>query len=66
MSKDFNKYIVDFKKNSENFNSFFADKSVLPSQSTLLAENFSANCHFSKKDIFQIISNSDSKKFHDI
>ena len=58
-------YIVDFFfKKSENFNSFFADKSVLPSQSTLLAGNLLANYHFSKKDILQIISNSDSQKAH--
>ena len=53
-------------KNSENFNSFFADKSELQSQSTLVAENLLTNSHFTKKDILQIISNSDSKKNQDM
>ena len=53
--------MVDLKKN-EFFNSFFADKRVLPSQLTLLAKNLLANCHFSKKYIVQIIRNSDSNK----
>ena len=44
-SKVFKKYIVDFDKNSEIFNSFFADKCVSPSQSMLLTENSLANCH---------------------
>ena len=64
-----NKYIVDFKEKSEIFNTFFAEqcsvipnKSVLPSQLTLLTENLLANCHFSKKDILQIIRNLDSNK----
>ena len=43
--------MADFKKNSETLNSFFADKSVLPFQLTLLTGNSLANCHFSKKDI---------------
>ena len=36
---------------SEIFKYFLGDKSVLPSQSTLITENLLANCHFSKKDI---------------
>ena len=47
-----------------NLKSFFADKSVLPSQLTLVTENVLANCHFSKKDILQIIRNSDLIKTH--
>ena len=31
---------------------------------TLLTENALANCHFSKKDIFQIIRTPDSNKVH--
>ena len=48
------------------FNSFFAEKKVLPSQLTLLKENLLANRHFSKKDILQIIRNPDSNKAHDM
>ena len=67
-----NKYIVDFKEKSKIFSTFFAeqcsiipDKSVLPSQLTLLTENSLANCSFSNKDILQIIRNLDSNKAHD-
>ena len=66
-----NKYVVDFKENSEIFNTFFAEqcsiianKSVLPSRLTLLTENSLANCHFSKKDNLQIIRNLESNKAH--
>ena len=66
-----NKYIVDFKEKSEIFNTFFAEqcslipnKSVLPSQLTLLTENSLSTCNFSKKDILQIIRNLDSNKAH--
>ena len=66
-----NKRIVDFKKKSEIFNSFFAEqcflipnKGVLPSQLTLLTENSLANCHFSKKGILQIIRNLGSNEAH--
>ena len=58
-------------KKSEILNIFFAEqcslipnKSVLPSQLTLLTENSLANCHFSKMDILQIIRNSGSNKAH--
>ena len=44
------------------FNSFFADKSVLPWQLTLLTENSQADCQFSKKYILQIVRNPDSNK----
>ena len=37
-------------------------ESVLPSQLTLITENLLANCHFSKKDILQMIRNPDSNK----
>ena len=64
-----NKYIADFKEKSEIFNTFFAEqcslipnKSVLPSQLTLLTENSLSKCNFSKKDILQIIGNLDSNK----
>ena len=50
-----NKYIADFKEKSEIFNTFFAEhcslipnKSVLPSQLTLLTENSLSKCNFSK------------------
>ena len=66
-----NKYIVDFKVKSEIFNTFFAEqcsiiptKSVLPSKLTLLIENSLSKCNFPKKDILQIIRNSDSSKAH--
>ena len=58
---------------SEFFNSLFAEQpsltpneSLLPSQLPLLTENSKpmANCHFSKKDILQIIRNLDSNKAH--
>ena len=62
--KVFNKYIVDQKKKNLQLN--FADKSVLPSQPTLLTENLLANGCFSKKDILQIIRNSDSNNAHDM
>ena len=66
-SKVFNRYIVGLKKNSEIFNSFCADKSVIPSQVTLLTKNLLANCHFFKKDILQIIRNPDWKALgHDL
>ena len=56
-----------FKKNSEIFNSFCAEKCVIPSQLTWLRKNLLANCHFSKKDILQIISNPDWKAHgHDL
>ena len=65
------KYTVDFKEKSEILNTFFAEqcsvisnKSVLPSQLTLLTEDSLANCHFSKKDILRIIRNLDSNKAH--
>ena len=56
--------LLTFKKLVKSSTLFFADKSVLPSKLTLLTENSLANCHFSKKDIFQIIRNSDSNKAH--
>ena len=62
----FNKYIAGFLRNSEIFNSFFADKSVLPSQLTLLTQNSLANRYFPKEDIMQLIRNSDSNKAHDM
>ena len=37
---------------------------MLPSQLTLLTENSLFKCHFSKKDILQIIRNLDSNKAH--
>ena len=66
-----NKYIVNFKEKSEIFNtllpgqcSLIPNKSVIPSELTLLTENSLANCHFPKKDILQIIRNLDSNKAH--
>ena len=43
---------------------FFAGKSVLPSKLTLLTENSLANCHFSQKDILQVMRTPDSNKAH--
>ena len=62
-SKVLNRYIVDLRKIMKS-STFFADKSLLTSQLTLLTENSLANCHFSKKDILQIIRNPDSNKAH--
>ena len=66
-----NKYIVDFKKNNEIFNIFFAEpcslifsKSVLPSQLTLLTGNSLSKCNFCIKDILRVIGNLDSNKAH--
>ena len=63
--------LLILKKKSEIFNPVFAEqcslvpnKKVLPSQLTLLTENSLANCHFSKKEILQIIRNLDSNKAH--
>ena len=55
-SKVFNKYIELFFSRT--------DGSVLPSQLNLLTENLLANCHFSKKDILQMIRNPDLNKAH--
>ena len=52
--------------NSEIFNSFFAEKSILSSQLTLLTENSLAKCQFSKKDIIQTIRTPDSKKAYGV
>ena len=61
---------------SEFFNSLFAEQpslpttneSLLPLQLPLLTENSKpmANCHFSKKNILQIIRNLDSNKAYDL
>ena len=66
-----NKCIANFKEKSETFNTFFAEqcslipnKSVLPSQLTILTENSLSKCNFSEKDILQIIRNLDSNKAH--
>ena len=66
-----NKYIVAFKEKSEIFNTFYAEqcsiipnRSVLPSQLTLLSESSLTNCHFSKRGILQVIKNLDSNKAH--
>ena len=66
-----NKYIVGFKRKSETLNTFFAEqcslrpnKSVLPSQLTLLTKNSLSKCNFSKKDILQINRNLDFNKAH--
>ena len=64
-SKVFNKYVAILKKTVKSSTLFLrTDESVLPSQLTLLTENSLANCHFSKKDILQIIRNPDSNKVH--
>ena len=67
-SKVFNKYIAILKKIVKSSTLFLrTDETVLPSQLTLLTENSLANCHFSKKDILQIIRNPDSKAHgHDL
>ena len=66
-----NKCIANFKEKSETFNTFFAEqcslipnRSVLPSQLTILTENSLSKCNFSEKDILQIIRNLDSNKAH--
>ena len=66
-----NKYVTDFKENSEIFNSFFANQcslipnnSILPSELKLLTEHTLTSCDFSESDILQIINNQDSNKAH--
>ena len=65
-----NKYTVDLEENREIFDfltstcSLIPNKNVLPSKLTLLTENSWSNCHFSIKDILQIIKNLDSNKAH--
>ena len=55
-----------YKKIVKSSTLFFANKSGLPSQLTLLTENSLSNCHFSEKDVLQIIRNTDSNKAHDM
>ena len=57
--------IFSLQKQSKSSTLFLRrDESVLTSQLTLLTENSSTNCHFSKKDILQIIRNPDLNKAH--
>ena len=66
-----NKYVTDFKENSEIFNSFFANQcslipnnSILPSELKLLTEQTLTSCEFSETGVLQIINNQDSNKAH--
>ena len=66
-----NKYVTDFKENSEFFDSFFANQcslipsnSILPSVLKLLTEHDLTSCDFSETDVLQIIINQGSNKAH--
>ena len=63
---------MDFKKNAELFNSFFAKQctvvnngSRLPSELWLKTDKLLSNIIFSSDDILKIIQNLDSEKVHD-
>ena len=65
-----NKFVADFKKKSEFFNSFFAkqcslinNKRLLPAN--LLAESCVFTLKFTPQDILRIIQNFDPSKVHD-
>ena len=66
-----NRFVTDFKKKTELFNSFFAKQcTVINNGSSLLSElllktdKFLSNITFSSDDILKIIQNLDSQKAH--
>ena len=66
-----NRFITDFEKKTELFNSFFAKQctvinngSSLPSELLLKTDRFLSNITFSSDDILKIIQNLDSEKVH--
>ena len=67
-----NRFVTDFKKKAELFNSFFAKQctvvnngSRLPSELSLKTDKFLSNIIFSSDDILKIIQNLDSEKARD-
>ena len=67
-----NRFITDFEKKTELFNSFFAKQctvinngSSLPSELLLKTDRFLSNITFPSDDILKIIQNLDSEKVHD-
>ena len=66
-----NRFVTDFRKKAELFNSFFAKQctiinnvSSLPSELLLKTDKFLSNITFSSDDILKIIQNLDSEKAH--
>ena len=66
-----NKFITDFSKKADLFNSFFAkqcsineNNSVLPSSTNPITHQYLANIEFTKDDIKRIICNLDPTKAH--
>ena len=66
-----NRFVTDFKKKAELFNSFFAKQCTvinngnsLPSELLLKTDKFLSNITFSSNDILKIIQNLDSEKAH--
>ena len=66
-----NKFVIDFKKKAELFNSFFTDQcslvsnsSELPSQLKYLTQSRLLSITFSKDDIAKMIQNLDPNKVH--
>ena len=66
-----NRFVTDFKKKAELFNSFFAKQCTiinngnsLPSEFLLKTDKFLSNITFSSDDILKIIQNLDSEKAH--
>ena len=67
-----NRFVTDFKKKAELFNSFFAKQctiinngSSLPTELLLKTDKSLSNITFSSDDILKIIQNLDSEKAHD-
>ena len=66
-----NRFVADFKKKAELFNSFFSKQctvinntSSLPSELLLKTDKFLSNINFSSVDILKAIQNLDSEKAH--
>ena len=67
-----NKFVTDFSKNANLFNSFFAkqcsvieNNNVLPSSTNPIIDQYLANTEFMKDDINRIICKLDPNKAHD-
>ena len=67
-----NKFVIDFSKKADLFNSFFTKQfsiieknSVLPSSTIPITDQYMANTEFTKDDIKRIICKLDSNKAHD-
>ena len=66
-----NKFVTDFSKKADLFNSFFAkqfsiidNNSVLPSSTIPVSDQYLANIEFTKDDIKRIICKLDPNKAH--